>query len=57
MPWPVVNGIPLGELADGQGLKVVVCAAYAGTRPPACYDAPSSGAGAAALRRTPAAAA
>lgn len=53
MPWPLVNGVPLGGAADY--LQVVVCAAYIGTRPPACYDTPSNGAGAAALR-TPAAA-
>lgn len=38
VPWVVVNGVPLG--ASYEALKSVVCAAYAGVRPEACYAVP-----------------
>lgn len=51
VPWVLVNGIPLGQL-DAQLLRIV-CLAFSGKRPAACYAPPD--AAAAPLGRTAAA--
>lgn len=38
VPWVVVNGVPMFD--DFDKLKLVVCAAYGGERPDACYAPP-----------------
>ncbi|KAL4422804.1 hypothetical protein ABPG75_009001 [Micractinium tetrahymenae] len=47
VPWVVVNGIPLGGL-DSQ-LTRIVCIAFSGIKPKACYEPPPDAAAAAAL--------